>query len=111
MSTSFDLWLEFENWIADPDYDPEVDFANVIVTLPDRRRYALNVWTFKFLDRARYPWPHNFTNDPQAEYLIAPDLFVARLDRALIERAVSDLLANGQMRADWLCADDGEECC
>ncbi|GMU81268.1 MAG: hypothetical protein AMXMBFR47_11390 [Planctomycetota bacterium] len=108
MSTSFDLWLEFENWIPNPDDDPEVDFANVIVTLPDRRRYALNVWTFKFLERARYPRPYNVTNDPQAEYLIAPDLFVARLDRALIERAVSALLANGEMREHWLCADEGD---
>ena len=39
------------------------DFANVQVRLPDGRRYALNVWTFGFMRRARYPWPYEEGGD------------------------------------------------
>ena len=55
---AFELWLEFEHWEPKPDDDPTDNFFNMQVKLPDGRRYALNVWTFKFLQKARYPWPY-----------------------------------------------------
>ncbi len=55
---SFELWLEFEEYAEPIEGDPTDDFANVHVRLPDGRKYAMNVWTFKFLDRSRLPWPY-----------------------------------------------------
>jgi hypothetical protein len=105
---TFDLWLEFEHTEPQPGDDPTDDFAIVQVRLPDGRNYALNVWTFKFLRRARFPWPYAETSGPPAEYVVAPDLFVERLDRATLERAVRELLASGEMKAEWLCPPDEE---
>jgi hypothetical protein len=102
---AFELWLEFERWEPKPGDDPADDFCNVQVRLPDGRRYALNVWTFRFLHRARFDWPHDPDGEP-AEYVVAPDLFVERLDRPLLERAVSAMLANGEMKVEWLCPPD-----
>ena len=59
---AFDLWLEFEQVQPQPDDDPTDDFANMQVRLPDGRRYALNVWTFGFMRRARFPWPYSGGN-------------------------------------------------
>jgi hypothetical protein len=103
----FELWLEFEHVEPQPGDDPGDDFANVQVRLPDGRRYALNVWTFKFFHRARYPWPYEVTSGPPPEeYLIAPDLFVERLDRPTLERVISALLARDEMKPEWLCPKD-----
>jgi len=98
-SSSFELWLEFEHWAPGHDSDPTDELANVQVLLPDGRRYALNVWTFEFIHRAR------LEDDPDApaEYLLPPDLLVERLDRPTIERVVRQLLARDEMRAAWLC--------
>lgn len=105
----FELWLEFEHAIATPGDDPADDFANVLVSLPDGRRYALNVWTFRFLHRARFPWPYETNTGRPAEYVVAPDLFVERLDRPTLTRAVGRMLARGEMRAEWLCPPDDED--
>lgn len=98
---AFDLWLE---WEALPNAidDPADDFANVAVTLPDGRSYGLNVWTFAFVRRARYPWPYEEGVGEPAEYLLPPDLLVERLDRPTMERVVAQLLANGEMQPAWL---------
>jgi hypothetical protein len=106
---AFELWLEFEHTQPRPGEDPADDFANVEVRLPDGRRYALNVWTFGFLQRARYPWPYEAGVGEPAEYLLPPDLFVERLDRPTLERAVGRLLADGELRAEWLCPPDTED--
>jgi len=103
---AFELWLEFEHWVSPPEYDPADDFANVQVLLSDGRVYALNVWTFKFLYRARFPWPYEDTGERAAEYVVAPDLFVERLDRPTLERVVRQLLADGEMLDEWLCPPD-----
>ena len=105
----FDLWLELEHCEPVPDDDPTDDFCNVQIRLPGGRRYALNVWTFKFLHRARHPWPYDVTEDKPAEYVIAPDLFVERLDRGTIESVVAELLATRQLKDEWLCPPESTE--
>ena len=105
---SFVLWLEFEHTLLRPGDDPPDDFANVQVRLPGGRRYALNVWTFQFMNRARYPWPYETGVGELAEFLLPPDLFVARLDRSTPERVVGLLIAEGAMRDEWLCPPDDD---
>lgn len=105
---SFELWLEWEQY--DPAVEEEPDgFANVQVQLSDGRRYALNVWTFGFLQPARYPWPYEEGTGTPDEYLLPPDLFVERLDRATMERVVRSMLAKGEMRPEWLCPTEEAE--
>ena len=103
--TDFELWLEFE--IGDPVDQPAnsstENFANIMITLSDGRRYSLNVWTFDFLQLVRYPWPYEKdANAVPAKYVIPPDLFVERLDRITIQAVVSDMLEAGELRPEWL---------
>ncbi len=106
---TFDLWLEFEHTQPPPGYDPTDDFANIHVQLPDGQRYALNVWTFGFMHRARYPWPYQEGVGEPDEYLLPPDLFVERLDWPTLERVVGTLLAAGKMKDAWLCPPEEED--
>jgi len=106
--SDFDLWLEFEvgDPIDQPANSPVQNFANIAIRLSDGRRYCLNVWTFDFVPLARYPWPYKTTDEVPAKYLIPPDLLVERLDRVTIQSVVSEMLAAGELRPEWRCADD-----
>lgn len=106
MRQDFDLWLEFEQWIADGSENPQSDFFNAMVTLPTGEKYALNVWTFGYLEVARRNYEE--TGDYLCgKYLPPPDLFVTRLDRSHIEEVIADLLKNGCLRAEWLVPGSG----
>lgn len=99
MSVNFELWLETELGDSNqPANSPTENFCNINVTLPDGRRYAMNVWTFDFLPFARYDWPYEIvTGQEPAKYVLPPDLFVERLDRSTIEAVIVQLLANNEM--------------
>ena len=105
----FDLWLEFEHCIPQGGEDPEDDFCNMQVTLVDGRKYALNVWTFKYLGRAVQEC-RSTGEHLGGSYLPAPDLFVERLKRKLLEDVVADLIAKGGLSPQWEVQDqpDGE---
>jgi hypothetical protein len=103
---TFELWLEFEQWQREPDDDPTDDFFNMQVRLEGGRKYAMNVWTFKFLQRAIYPWSYEETAGKPEEYVLPPDLFVEQLDRDLLERVVKLMLTKGEMKSEWLCPPD-----
>jgi hypothetical protein len=107
MSHAFELWLEFEEGDPnEPANRPTENFANINITLPDGRRYALNVWTFDFLPLGRYEWPYEpKPNEVPAKYVIPPDLFVERLDRATIESVVAEMIAHDELLNAWLCKD------
>lgn len=96
----FQLWLEFEHWHPQESDDLEMDCFNMQITLAGGMRYALNVWTFKFflktVDDCR-----EAGENLNGTYLPAPDLFVERLDRALIERVVANLIADRGLRKEW----------
>ena len=98
----FKLWLEFE--IAQ-GFDPEDDFCNIKITLSNGEVYTLNIWTYRFLDTARQQDRASGDN-LQGGYLVAPDLFVERLERGLLERVVADLLRTGGLKAQWRVPDD-----
>ncbi|MFO0604746.1 MAG: hypothetical protein U0324_16305 [Polyangiales bacterium] len=99
---SFELWLEFEHTQPREGDDPADDFCNVEVRLPDGRRYALNVWTFAHLHRAMSAQPREADATASADYLLPPDLLVARLDRPTLARVIGRMLAAGEMRPEWL---------
>jgi hypothetical protein len=107
----FQLWLEWEQGepIDQPANRTAENFGNVVVTLGDGRRYALNVWTFDFLPLARFPWPHEARTDvAPASYVVAPDLFVDSLTRSTLETVVAEMLDAGGLNERWLCRTDDE---
>jgi hypothetical protein len=108
MVPDFELWLETE--LGDPDRSANSqteNFCNINVTLPDGRRYALNIWTFDFLPLARYDDTYDMREGQEpAKYVFPPNLFVERLDRATIEIVIAELLAIDRMNFDWLCLPD-----
>jgi hypothetical protein len=87
----FELWLEFEHWVAKPGDDPNCDFFNMQIRLADGRFYAANVWTFDFFPVARREQVEH-GEALSGLYMLPPDLFVARLDRGDMVRIVEDLL-------------------
>ena len=48
----FDLWLEFEHWVAQEGDDPEDEIFNMQIVMHDGKKYALNVWTYKAISGA-----------------------------------------------------------
>ena len=87
---TFDLWLETEESATADD-----DYCNIQVTLAGRV-YALNVWTYDFTRREVHR-----CHRANAPYLAAPDLIVAKLDRATVERAIRELIKNGEVDEAW----------
>jgi hypothetical protein len=101
----FEMWLEFELW--QQPWDPECDAANVKVSLADGRSYALNVWTFRFLEGAR-TLAKQAGENLDGKYLGAPDLFVDRLERSALQATFADLLRKGGMNPAWETSDAEE---
>ncbi|ALM49642.1 hypothetical protein AMR72_12455 [Flavobacterium psychrophilum] len=92
---NFILWLEFEH--SDySDSDMENELCNVIVDLPDGRRYGINVWTYKFLETIE-KINQNSGEELAGLYIVPPDLFVKVLTRECIEKTISDLLKRGNL--------------
>jgi hypothetical protein len=106
--TKFDLWLEFEHWEWKEGDDPEDDFFNMHIQLANGETYALNVWTFKFFSRLRQGYQESGEN-LSGKYLVAPDLFVERLDRNLVTEVVRDLVSNHGLKIEWLVPESEEE--
>ena len=103
---NFELWLETE--IGDPlrpANRPQQNFCNINITFDDGRFYALNVWTFDFLPLARFPYPYAYETTADAtpaSYVLPPDLFVASLTREIITDVITQLIANDEMKDEWL---------
>jgi len=101
MAADFKLWLEFEEWSNSKTntFDPEDEFINASVTLKDGRRYALNIWTYKNVAKqiADAASENNYLH---GEYLTAPDLLVARIDRPFLERVFEDLIRFNRLKPE-----------
>lgn len=108
MDTAFTLWLEFEHWTPNADDDPTDEFCNVRITLPNGAVYALNVWTYKFLQRAIEQARRDGEN-LGGQYLEPPDLFVERLDRKLLEAVFADLIQRDALLEQWKVMADTEQ--
>ncbi len=90
----FELWLETETGepLDQPANRSNQNFCNALVTLPDGRKFALNIWTFDFLPLARLEWPYEESDSAPAPYLLAPDLFVESLDRKTVEGCIREMI-------------------
>ncbi|MEO1052634.1 MAG: hypothetical protein AAFX87_18520 [Bacteroidota bacterium] len=86
----FELWLEFEQGDT-TEWDRTNEFANIQVSLPDGRKYGINVWTYGFFNSELGE------SKKSDRYLIPPDLFVAEMTRKCIELAIDDLLEEGDL--------------
>mgnify|MGYP000442191053 CR=1 FL=1 len=102
---NFELWLEFERWTS--DYDVHDEFFNMLITLDDGRKYALNVWTYSFIERAR---AHDVQNAERLGglYLNPPDLLVERAERDVCEKVVQHLIATDGLLLEWFVPDEEE---
>ena len=90
------VWLEFEDWVSEPDDDPYDVFFNAIVEMQDGRRCGLNTWTYEFLQRHIRHCKAN-GEALQGRYVIWPDLLVEKADRKLIEQAIVELINNYEL--------------
>jgi hypothetical protein len=98
-----EIWLEFEWWTNDATQRDD-DAFNMQIRLDDGKIYALNVWTFKALER--FHQSDKLTGDNlNGRYLISPDLLVERLDRDLIEQIVNEIIQKKQLSDNWLTED------
>ena len=71
------------------------------VILSDGKKYALNVWTFKYLEQCCHK-AKDMDEFLKGKYLLPPDLFVERLDRKLLEEIFAELIKDGYMKDEWL---------
>ena len=92
----FTLWLEFEHLEKGKRWSLEQGFTNIGIQFSDGRYYALNVWTYQFLEVAVRM--HTKSGVQAAgTYEIPPDLFVRELTRECIETAIGDLVRRGNL--------------
>jgi hypothetical protein len=97
LGQDFTLWLEFEEVDLRP-WDATSDFCNMQVTLVDGRRYAFNVWTYSYFERARNE-THESAEELHGAYIMPPDLFVDALTRTRLEEVIAQLIKTGQLPA------------
>ncbi len=106
--TEFDLWLEFEHWEWEESHDPEDDAFNMQIRLANGETYALNVWTFKLFSRLRER-DRESGQSLSGKYMVAPDLFVERLDRNLVTEVVRELISEHGLKTEWLVIETEED--
>ena len=80
------------------------DFFNMTITLANGLKYALNVWTYSYLQSAKVEARKN-NEHVDGIYMPAPDVFVEKLDRKLIEVMVDDMIRNNLIKEEWLVTD------
>jgi len=106
--TTFEIWLEFEHWLPQDGDSLDSDAFNMQITLCNGKKYALNVWTFQFVSTVLQKCRET-GECLSGEYLPAPDLFVEQLDRAAIERIVTDMIRHGELKSEWEIRDSSDD--
>ena len=100
----FKLWLEFKIWEPKADDDIENDFFNMQIELDTGETYALNVWTFKYLQTALEEQKQE-RGVLGTKYMVTPDLLVEKMDRDLLIEIVNDLIINNELKEEWIIPD------
>jgi hypothetical protein len=82
------VWIEHEE---EPDSSqPDRDFFNVVVTLRDGSRYALNVWSMSYVrERCEQSPP----------FILPPDLIVSSPDRLELLRVLTAIVEEDALPA------------
>lgn len=103
----FEFWCELDE-LKPADYDPACDCCDIVATMSDGRHYRFRVWTYSFLEEL-------VSRDRESgerlggKYMLPPDLFVERLDRDLLQRAVADMLERDDIEFEKLESSGHEE--
>ncbi len=97
----FSLWIEAEHVVGDVD-----DVCNIRVELPSGEAYALNVWTHRFLPRARDAEPDIAPSEVARTYTLPPDLIVDDFRRETLEAVIADMIELDRLPAHCLVSDD-----
>jgi hypothetical protein len=98
LEPSLDIWISAET-DAPGDWSSRDDAVDVVVTMPDRTRWAATFITPLHMQRLRA------ADRETGEYLggryfwIARPVFTDELSRPAIEAIVADLLASGELRS------------
>lgn len=95
------LWLEFEEFDDSAAWDAENEYFNMSIKV-DGRTYALNVWSFGFLQGLIDGSREIDCEERAYGYIAAPDLIVETCTRANMEKAVRHMLDTGALRTEWL---------
>ena len=93
-----EVWLEFEEWSEKQDDNPRDEAFIMEIVLSDRRKFALNVWTYAHIETARSK-PGLESSELHGKYVVGPDIFVEKMDRELLEKVAQDLLDTGELDA------------
>jgi hypothetical protein len=75
------------------------------ITLSSGSKYALNVWTYSYLQSAKEE-ARSENEHVGGIYMPAPDVFVEKLDRELIEVMADDMIRNHLLKEEWLVTDE-----
>ena len=94
MAESFTLWLEFEAY----DETEEREYCNIQITVGETK-YALNIWTYNFVVQQFRE------KNTTPKYEIAPDLIVDRITRENLQKIVSKMLEEDELRPEWVVHD------
>jgi hypothetical protein len=101
---NFELYLEFELWGEEREYDEYDEFFNMEVTLENNCRYALSVWTYKALESIRNRDIESSEN-LHGLFEFPPDLFVERANREVCEQVIQHLLDTHSLNPAWIVPD------
>ena len=104
LASTFEMWLEFEDWA--PGFDPgDIDQFNMQIKLVDGRRYALDVWTYEGLEVARWE-PEFVSPELLGQYTVPANLLVSKVSRPFMERVVREMILRGSLSEEWRIPDD-----
>ncbi|MEL6302451.1 MAG: hypothetical protein AAFV47_11040 [Pseudomonadota bacterium] len=106
-SEEFQLWLEFEEYEENHEWDRDAEFFNMEVTVAGRR-YALNVWSYGYMKHLVDGADGN-ADELAVGYSFPPDLFVQTCSRFHMERVVRNLIDTGGLDNSWLVEDDDQD--
>ncbi len=98
---NFKLWLEFEEWVYESEKEKDkvkdIDSFIMEIHLSNGKNYSLEVWPIKYLDLQLKE-----IKESELKYLSMPDLIVDEMNREKIERYVKDIIANNELKNEWL---------
>ena len=91
--SGFSIWSDIEE--LQGKVDPANTHADVFVAFDDGRRYLLKAWTYQYLAHRIEEIREQSGEEPL--YLIPPDILMRRMEPALLEAAIRDIVQHGDL--------------